>query len=75
VSEVALYVSTAAVYRITRKQDNTDRVMNKRKVSRVEGKATVIKQTESGKNKADVFWEFGLVNSAIQTICKQNQRY
>ena len=48
--------------------------MNKRSVLSVEGKATVIRQIESGKNKADVCWEFGLVKSTIQTIWKTEPR-
>jgi len=44
--------------------------MNERKVLSVGGQVTAIRQVENGKNKADVSWEFGLVHSTIQTICK-----
>jgi hypothetical protein len=40
----------------------------------VEDKVNVIKQTESGKKKADVCQEFGLVNSTIQTTRKNRDK-
>jgi hypothetical protein len=43
-------------------------VMNKREVLSIEGKVKVIRQTENGREKADVCWEFGLVNCAIEKI-------
>jgi hypothetical protein len=45
-------------------------VTNKRKVLSVEEKVKVITEIESGKKKADVCREFGLVNSTVQTIWK-----
>jgi hypothetical protein len=51
--------------------DNRTTVTNRRTVWSVEGKVTVIRQTESGIKIADVCREFGLVNSAIQTT-RQN---
>ena len=43
-------------------------VTNKREVLSIEGKVKVIRQIENRKEKADVCWEFGLVNCAIRTI-------
>jgi len=43
-------------------------VTNKREVLSIEGKVKVIGQIENRKEKADVCWEFGLVNCAIQII-------
>jgi len=42
---------------------------------RVEGKDKVTRHIEDGKNKADVCREFGLVNSTIQTICKNITKF
>jgi hypothetical protein len=39
----------------------------------VENKVNVIKQIESGKN-ADMSWQFGLVNSTIQTMWKSRDK-
>jgi hypothetical protein len=41
---------------------------NKRKVLSVKEKVKVIQEIESGKKKADVCWEFGLISSTAQTI-------
>jgi transposase-like protein len=49
-------------------------VAKKRKVISVENKGNVIKQIESGKKKADVCREFGLVNSTIETIWKNKDK-
>jgi transposase-like protein len=49
-------------------------VAKKRKVLSVEDKGNVIKQIESGKKKADVCQEFGLVNSTIETIWKNKDK-
>jgi hypothetical protein len=48
-------------------------VTNKRKVFSVEGKFKVT-EIENGVKEADVYRELGVVNSANQTICK-NQYY
>jgi hypothetical protein len=45
-------------------------IMNKRKVLTVKGKVTVIQQIENGIRKADLCWEFCVINSAIQMMCK-----
>jgi hypothetical protein len=44
--------------------------MNKRKVLSIKRKVKVTQQTENGKKKSDVQWEFGLVNSTIQMTLK-----
>jgi transposase-like protein len=49
-------------------------VTNKRKVLSVEEKVKVIKEIESGKKKADVCQEFGLVNSIVQTIWESRDK-
>jgi hypothetical protein len=49
-------------------------VTNKRKVLSVEGKVKVTRQMGNGKKKADVFREFGLVNSTIRAICKNRTK-
>jgi hypothetical protein len=49
-------------------------VAKKRKVLSMEDKVNVKKQIESGKKKADVCSEFGLVNSTIQTIWKNRDK-
>jgi hypothetical protein len=49
-------------------------VAKKRKMLSVEDKFNVIKQIESGKKKADVCREFGVVNSTIQTIWKNGDK-
>jgi len=43
-------------------------VMNKRKIFSIKGKVKVIWQIENGKKKADVCWEFSLVNCMVQMI-------
>jgi hypothetical protein len=48
--------------------DNVAAVTNRMKVLSVEGKVKVIRQIENGKKEADVYREFSLVNSTIQTI-------
>jgi inactivated superfamily I helicase len=45
-------------------------VTNKRKVLSVKENVKVIREIESVKKKADVCREFGLVNSTVQTIWK-----
>jgi hypothetical protein len=47
-------------------------VKNNWKVLRVEGEVKVVRQIENGKNKGEWCWEFGLVNSAIQTETEPN---
>jgi hypothetical protein len=49
-------------------------VTNKRKVLNVEEKVKLVRGIESGKKKADVFREFGLVNSTGQTIWKNKDK-
>jgi transposase-like protein len=49
-------------------------VTNKRKVLSVEEKVKVIRETESGKKKAEACQEFSLVNSTIQTIWKNRDK-
>jgi transposase-like protein len=49
-------------------------VAKKRKVLSMEDKVNMIKQIESGKKKADVYREFGLVNSTIQTIWRNRDK-
>jgi hypothetical protein len=39
----------------------------------VSKKKLVLRGIENGEKNADVCWEFGLVNSAIQTVWKNNQ--
>jgi hypothetical protein len=34
----------------------------------IEGKVKVIKETEKGRKKVDICWEFSLVNSVIQIL-------
>jgi len=36
----------------------------------IKGKVKVIWQIENGRMKADLCWEFGLLNSIIQMICE-----
>jgi hypothetical protein len=45
-------------------------VVNKREVLSIEGNVKVIRQIENRKEEADVCWELGLVNCAIQIICE-----
>jgi hypothetical protein len=47
---------------------------NKRTVLSVEEKFKVIRGTENGKKKPDFCREFGIVNSTIQTICKNRTK-
>jgi transposase-like protein len=49
-------------------------VTNKRKVLSVEEKVKVIRKIESGKKKADVCREFGLVHSTVKTIWKNRDK-
>jgi CENP-B N-terminal DNA-binding domain. len=48
--------------------------MNKRKVVSMKGKVKVIRQIENGKKKADVWQEFGVVNSMINVVCKNRRK-
>jgi hypothetical protein len=48
--------------------------MHKRKVLSIEGRVKVMRHLECGKKKADLRWEFGLVNSTIQTIYKNRTK-
>jgi hypothetical protein len=45
-------------------------ITNKWKVLTVKGKVKVIQQIENGIRKADLCWEFCVINSAIQMMCK-----
>jgi hypothetical protein len=47
---------------------------NKRKIFSAKGKVKVIGQIESGKKKADVCWEFSLVNCMVQMIWKNRTK-
>lgn len=49
-------------------------VTTERKVLIVEGKSKVMRQIENGKKKTDKCWEFGLVNSTIQKMCKNRTK-
>jgi hypothetical protein len=41
-------------------------VTNKREVLSIEGKVKLLREIGNGKKKADVFGEFGLVNSTVK---------
>jgi len=45
-------------------------ITNKRKVLTVKGKVKMIQQIENGIRKADSCWEFYVINSAVQMMCK-----
>jgi hypothetical protein len=49
-------------------------VTNKRKVLCVTGKVKVLRQIENGKNKGDVFHEFGPINSRVPTVWKNRTK-
>ena len=40
----------------------------------MKGKVKVIRQIENGKKKADVWQEFGVVNSMINVVCKNRRK-
>jgi hypothetical protein len=44
------------------------------KVLSVEGEVKVIRQSENGEKKADLYREFSLVNSALKTIRKNRTK-
>ena len=48
-------------------------VTNKAEVFSVKEKK--IRQTENGKKKTDLFWEFGLVNSTIQKSWGKKEQF
>ena len=47
--------------------------MNKSKVLSIKGEVKLTRQIANGKKEVGVCWEFGLVNSMIQTICKKTE--
>jgi hypothetical protein len=49
-------------------------VTNKRKVLSIKGKVQVIQQIENGKKKADMCWEFVLINSTFQKVWKNRTK-
>jgi hypothetical protein len=49
-------------------------ITNKMKVLSVEEKVNMIQNAENGKTKANVCWEFGLINSTIQLIWKNRTK-
>jgi hypothetical protein len=49
-------------------------VTNKTKILSVEEKLKMLRVIENGRQKTDVCREFGLVNSTVQTICKNGTR-
>ena len=72
VREVSFYFATPAINKRLVEWQLCD--INQQSVLIVEENVKAVREIESLKTKTDWCWKFGLVNSAIQTICKNRTK-